>query len=89
MLATPAEARPRYLVPLTDPVLGTTTTRVSSTSGVRQNYSRISAWNRDGSKILLGFTYPGRMLDGRTYADLGELEPKNHGVVWKRGTPKK
>jgi hypothetical protein len=87
-LTTTALARPAYLSSVLDPTLGTTTTRISNTSGVRQNYSRISAWNSDGSRILLGFTYPGRMLDGRTYADLGSFSQIS-GAIWSNVDPNK
>jgi hypothetical protein len=87
-LTTTSMARPGYLSSVLDPTLGTTTTRVSSTSGVRQAYSRLSAWNRDGSKILLGFTYPGRMLDGHTYADLGAFYQIS-GAIWSNTDPNK
>jgi WD40 repeat protein len=87
-LATPSLARPSYLSPLRDPTLGTTTTRISNTAGVRHAYSRISAWNSDGSKILLGFTYPGRMLDGRTYAYLGAFNQVSQ-AIWSNVNPNK
>jgi hypothetical protein len=87
-LATTSLARPGYRVAVLDPRLGTKTTRVSNISGIRQNYSRISAWNADGSKILLGFTYPGRMLDGRTYADLGSFGQISQ-AIWSNVDPNK
>ena len=87
-IPTPSLARPNYLTPMADPVLGTTTVRVSNVAGVRQAYSRISAWNADGSKILLGFNYPGRMLDGRTYADLGAFFQIS-GAIWSNVDPNK
>ena len=85
-IATPALARPAYLSTLADPVLGTRTTRISDIAGARQAYSRLSAWNADGSKILLGFTYPGRMLDGRTFADLGPFYQIS-GAIWSNVDP--
>jgi hypothetical protein len=87
-LTIPTLARPGYLAPLVDATLGTSTTRISNSAGVRQNYSRISAWNSDGSKILLGFTYPGRMLNGSTYADLGAFYQIS-GAVWSNTDPNK
>jgi hypothetical protein len=86
--ATPSVACPAYLSPVTDPTLGTTTIRVSNIAGVRQSYSRLSAWNADGSKIFLGFTYPGRMLDGHTYADLGSFAQIS-GAIWSNVDPNK
>jgi hypothetical protein len=87
-LATPSVSRPGYLSPITDPVLGTKTTRVSDTAGVRHAYSRISAWNSDGTRILLGFAYPGRMLDGRTYADRGAFHQLSQ-AIWSNVDPNK
>jgi hypothetical protein len=86
-LATTSLPRPGYLGSVLDRSLGTTTTRISNT-GVRQNYSRISAWNSDGSKILLGFSYPGRMLDGQTYRDLGSFSQIS-GAIWSNTNPNK
>ena len=86
-LKTTTLARPAYLASVLDPALGTTTTRISN-AGVRQSYSRISAWNSDGSKILLGFSYPGRMLDGRTYRDLGAFHQIS-GAIWSNTNPNK
>ena len=86
-LSTTILARPAYLGSVLDRTLNTTTTRISNT-GVRQSYSRISAWNSDGSKILLGFSYPGRMLDGRTYRDLGSFSQIS-GAIWSNTNPNK
>jgi hypothetical protein len=79
-LTTTPLGRPAYLASVRDPILGTRTTRVTSVAGVRQSYSRLSAWNSDGSRILLSFSYPGRMLDGRTYADLGPFSQVNQAI---------
>ena len=87
-LTTTPLPRPAYLSSVLDPTLGTTTTRISSAAGVRHSYSRISAWNSDGSRILLGFSYPGRMLDGRTYADLGSFAQIS-GAIWSNTNPNK
>ena len=87
-LTTTSLLRPAYLGSSYDLTLGTTTTRISNVAGVRQNYSRISAWNSDGSKILLGFNYPGRMLNGTTYADLGAFFQIS-GAVWSNTDPNK
>ena len=83
-LATPSMSRPDYLVATRDPLLGTPTTRVSNTAGVRHSYARLSAWNSDESKILLGFTYPGRMLDGTTYARPRLVQPGQPGDLGQR-----
>ncbi len=85
-LTTPAVARPGYLAPIVDPVLGTRTTRITAIAGVRHAYSRLSAWNRDGSRILLGFARPWRMLDGRTYADLGSFDQVDQ-AIWSNTDP--
>jgi hypothetical protein len=85
-LATPSVSRPGYLALIHEPLLGTVTKRVTNTSGLRQSYARLSAWNSDGSKILLGFTYPGRMLDGRTYRDLGSFRQVSQ-AIWSNVYP--
>ena len=85
-LATSSISRPGYRSSIIEPALGTVTTRVSNGSGVRHAYSRISAWNADGSKILLGFGYPGRMLDGRTFADLGSFRQVSQ-AIWSNVDP--
>jgi hypothetical protein len=87
-LATTALGRPSYLSPQLDPTLGTRTIRVSNSSGIRHAYSRLSAWNCDGSKILLGFSYPGRMLNGRTLADLGSFSQISQ-AIWSNVDPNK
>jgi hypothetical protein len=87
-VATSALARPGYLAPVTDPTWGTRITRVSNSSGIRQAYSRIPAWNSNQTKILLGFTYPGRMLDGTTYADLGSFSQVSQ-AIWANTDPNK
>ncbi len=87
-LTTTPMLRPGYLSSVPDPILGTRTTRISSNSGIRQAYSRLSAWNSNGSKILLGFTYPGRMLDGKTFADLGSFAQIS-GAIWSNTDPNK
>jgi hypothetical protein len=85
-LATSSLARPGYLTPSTDPTFGTSITRISNTAGVRHVYSRTPAWNSDQTKILLSFSYPGRLLDGTTYADLGSF---NHvpQATWANTNP--
>lgn len=87
-LATPQVSRPGLLATVVDPLLGTRTTLVSNAAGVRHAYSRISAWNSDGSKILLGYAYPGRMLDGRTYKDLGAFHQISY-AIWSNTDPNK
>ena len=57
-------------------------------SGVRHAYSRTPAWNSDQTRILLGFWYPGRMLDGTTYADLGSF-PQVSYASWANTDPNK
>ena len=91
-IATSALARPGYLTPVIDPTWGTKITRVSYTANVRQAYSRIPAWNSNQTKILLGFTYPGRMLDGTTYAELPWFTGGGNQVsqaIWANTDPNK
>lgn len=77
---------PAYLSPVVDPTWGTHITRVSNVNGQRNSYARESAWNSDGTKLLLGYAYPGRMLDGTTYADLGAISQISRSV-WANTDP--
>lgn len=72
---------PTYLLPFTDPTWNTSIVRVSNTAGRRQAYARYQPWNSDGSKALLGFTSPGRMINGTTYADIGSFAQLS-GAIW-------
>jgi hypothetical protein len=85
---TPNLPRPGYLAPIVDPTWGTSVVRITAWAGVRHAYSRTPAWNSDQSKILLGFLYPGRMLDGTTYADLGSF-PQVSYASWANTDPNK
>lgn len=91
--AMPATPRPGYLSPTTDPVFGTTVTRVSDgaafrslSSYLRNVYAKISAWNSDGSRLLLGYGSPGQLLDGNTYKRVGTV-PYAPSAVWSNTRP--
>jgi hypothetical protein len=71
-----------------DPTWGTSLVRITASAGVRHAYSRTPAWNSDQTRILLGFSYPGRMLDGTTYADLGSF-PQVSYASWANTDPNK
>lgn len=90
----PGSARPPYLVPVVDPVFGSTITRVSdqrafgSTSlWLRQSHAKLQPWNADGSLLLLGYTDPGFLLDGRTYAFRGKGLAHAPTGVWSNVDP--
>ncbi len=80
---TPASSPPGYLESLVE--AGVRITRIST--GARHSYARIQPWNSDGSRLLLSFTpVDGRMLDGRTYADLGPFVPVPF-AMWSNTDP--
>lgn len=76
---------PGLLVPFTDPDVGTQVVRVSN-AGYGSGYAKRTAWNRDQSLLFLSRGY--RLLDGTTYADLGQRSgPGNFN--WSRTEPTK
>jgi len=79
---------PTYLVPFADPTWGTTGVRVTNIPGQRHAYARTSAWNSDQSRILEGFAFPGRMINGTTYADLGPFRQISQ-AEWSNVDPNK
>jgi hypothetical protein len=80
---TPNDARPALRKSIVEG--GIRITRIST--GARHAYSRILPWNSDGSRLLLGFApSKGRMLEGRTYADLGPFEPVPD-ALWSNRDP--
>lgn len=65
-------AVPGYLSPVTDSTWGTRVTRVSDVNNRRNVYSRTPGWNKDQSRIVLGYynaSY-GAILNGVTYEQL-------------------
>lgn len=79
---------PTYLTPFTDPTWNTTGVRVSNVASRRHFYARYQAWNCDATKILLNFGFPGRMIDGTTYADIGSFSTLSN-AVWTNTDPNK
>jgi hypothetical protein len=88
-LAVPVVSRPAYLVTITEPAFGTKVTRVTDNavfgqSNVRHYYSKVSAWNSDGSLINMNRT----LLDGMTYAKLGTFSSSGE-MRWSHVNPSK
>jgi hypothetical protein len=90
----PPLPRPDYLVGTTDPTFGSTITRISdqqalgsSSKWLRQSYAKLQPWNSDGSRLLLGYTNPGFLLDGRSYAYTGRTLPRAPVGVWSNVDP--
>ena len=88
--SVPSLARPGYLTPVTEPAFGTKLTRVTDPSAfsgsttIRHHYSKDSAWNRDGTKMLMG-KY---LLDGKTYKVI-RLLPVGGEFRWSNTDPDK
>ena len=89
--SVPSFARPGYLNPVTEPTFGTKLTRVTDPSAfggsstIRHAYSKVSAWNRDGSKILIG-KY---ILDGKTYSVIKNISALTGEYRWSNTDPNK
>jgi hypothetical protein len=79
--------RPGYLQEVRDPVFGGRITRISDTAGWRNLYAKSAAWNADGSRAAL-FGYGNRLLDGRTYRDLGSLPGLPGRPTWSNVNPR-
>jgi hypothetical protein len=81
--AAPNVSMPGYLNRTTDPTYGTAVTRVTNISGVRHRYSSKSAWNLDGSLLLLDFNGSHReMRDGNDYSLLQGDVPSGSYFTW-------
>jgi hypothetical protein len=85
-VATPSNSRPGYLGSISDPTWGTKVTRVTDantlgSSVVRHAYARAPVWNADESLLLLGYSYPGYLLDGQTLAYKGRIS-QPAGATW-------
>jgi hypothetical protein len=99
----PTVSRPGYLSPITDPVFGTTISRVSdqaaicsSCSYIRHTYAKNQPWNSDGTKILLGYTNIAYLTDGGTgashpqgtkYGYIKSLNIPSNQEVWSNTNP--
>jgi hypothetical protein len=53
---------------------------------LRHAYSKHQPWNADGSLLFLGFTYPGYLLDGRTFRFLRRVNQPSD-AVWANTDP--
>ena len=86
-------ARPEYLQPVTDPIFGTTVTRVSDRAALSSNlpelrhlYAKNQPWNADESYLLLNYKYPAALLDGRTYKFIRWVRQPSESV-WSNLNP--
>ncbi len=84
---------PGYLTPVDYPPTGTRLTRVTDRQAFgtdervyKHDYARRSAWNADGSLLLLIHPYPARLLDGVTYRLLGEHQTPAD-PLWSHSDP--
>lgn len=92
-VATPTLARPAYLTKIAEPTWGTELIRVADETAfsetqptLRHAYSKLQAWNCDGTYFLIGFYYPGHLLNGITFAHIrGIAQPGN--PVWSNINP--
>src|SRR4029077_19543614 len=96
---TPSQPKPGYLQPYTDPVFGTTITRVSGDPGTpmvsgkdwgdiaRHHYNSDQAWNCN--QTLLYLDTPGVFLDGESYQPkfLATGTPSDSDVRWHATDP--
>lgn len=83
--------RPNYLFPVTDPNFNTKITRVTDPSGfggsttIRHAYSKVAAWNKDGSKLMMG-KY---ILDGKNYTVIKNITSLTGEYRWSNTDPNK
>jgi hypothetical protein len=85
---------PSYLTSQYNNNTGTYVTRItdaaalgaSGTPVLRHAYAKIQPWNADGSLLLLGFAYPGHLLDGRTFKYLRRVNQPSD-AVWSNTDP--
>lgn len=84
-------ARPNYLSPIIDPNFNTKITRITDPSAyggsttIRHTYSKIAAWNRDGTKIMMG-KY---ILDGKNYTVIKQITSLTGEYRWSNTDPNK
>ncbi|HID70918.1 MAG TPA: hypothetical protein EYP35_10805 [Desulfobacterales bacterium] len=99
---SPEVDKPAYLVPITDPVFGTTVTRITGNPGeeipnisnevwddeeLRHGYSKRQPWNCDQSMIFLDRHSPELWLDGSTYEVLFTRDKPGSRVRWSQTEP--
>jgi hypothetical protein len=87
-------ARPPYLAAIADAAFGSTVIRVSdqhafgtSSLQLRHAHAKRQPWNADGSRLLLGYSASGFLLDGRTYTYSGQQLPNAGAGVWSSVDP--
>jgi hypothetical protein len=92
-LTKPTIPRPEYRQPVRDPLTGMTLTRVSdqtafgsSLSKLRHIYATNQPWNANESYLLLSYSYPAALVDGRNYKFLRWVHQLAEGV-WSNLNP--
>lgn len=89
--SVPSMPVPAYLSPITEPIFGTKLTRVTDPSAyngdatMRHHYSKVSAWNKDGTRMLM----KKYLLDGKTYKVLDNLTFLTGEYRWSNIDPNK
>jgi hypothetical protein len=93
LVTMPSIPRPEYLTPVKDPTFGTTITRVSDQVAfgstlpeLRHIYAKNQPWNADESYIILNYSYPAALLDGRTYQFIRWVR-QPYQSVWSNVNP--
>lgn len=81
--------RPGYLNPIRDPAFGAKVTRITDNAAIginnlRHYYSKVSAWNSDGTLINMNRT----LLDGKTYKKVGSFSSSGE-MRWAHTNPTK
>jgi len=91
----PNVSKPGYLAPITDPVFGSTVTRISDQAvfnthqnglGLVHQYAKNQTWNSDGSLIKLS-GWPSAILDGQTYQFIKTVWPPGGHHTWSNLQP--
>lgn len=85
---------PGYLETLPNPNTGTLVTRITdpaafgvpNTRVLRHTYAKSQPWNADASLLFLGFSYPGYLLDGRSFRYLRRIDQPSD-AVWSNTDP--
>ncbi len=87
--------KPAYLSPITDPVFGTTVTRITDQStfntyhnglGVFHHYAKTQPWNSDGTLIKLE-GWPSAILNGQTFEFIKTVNPSGGHHTWSNTQP--
>jgi hypothetical protein len=93
LVTMPSIPRPEYLTPVKDPTFGTTITRVSDQVAfgstlpeLRHMYAKNQPWNADESYVILNYSFPAALLDGRTYQFIRWVRQPSQSV-WSNVNP--